>query len=379
MIDGGDKPVRFRPAGRLLMQEVADAPAWITVRRGRHARRGLFCPERPVGGCLADPARPVPHWNASRRRYSAERTKCSRIVTQRAGRRLSIHFAVMPALRRSAEPDPLFILAGGPGQGARGYAPAAVARYFKAIRRTRAIVLVDLRGTGASGMLTCGREADELAQLAGPFLDASQAARAAGNVSMPTRATIRTPTHSQTLMRFGSRLGYERINLWGGSWGSRAALLYSMTYPQSVRSVVLDGAVPMSLEFPRTTATSAERAFGMLLNACSADAACATTHANARQEFTALLERLAGAATLATRTLVKNHPRTGAPATVTLTRDTVAEIIRVGFVHAWRMLRGSFKSFVTPPLGETSDHYWRKAPARSASWSVDDMAVGQTL
>ncbi len=57
------------------------------------------------------------------------------------------------------------------------------------------------------------------------------------------------------------RLGYGQINLWGGSWGTRAALLYALTYPHAVRSVILDGAVALDLDFPRTVAGDAQRAF----------------------------------------------------------------------------------------------------------------------
>jgi hypothetical protein len=36
------------------------------------------------------------------------------------GRQIAIHVAVLPPLRRSAEPDPLFIFSGGPGQAPGG-------------------------------------------------------------------------------------------------------------------------------------------------------------------------------------------------------------------------------------------------------------------
>ena len=79
---------------------------------------------------------------------------------QQRGRKIEIHVTVLPALRRIVEPDPLVILAGGPGQGARSMAPIAW-RFFRAIRRHRDIVLVDLRGTGASHPLTCDIAGDE--------------------------------------------------------------------------------------------------------------------------------------------------------------------------------------------------------------------------
>ena len=103
-------------------------------------------------------------WKGSRKKCNAAVMTCSRIAPPKHGRRLSIQVAVLPALRRVVEPDPLFIFAGGPGQGARGLAEAA-ARFFKRVRRSRDIVLVDLRGTGGSAPLRCPEGADDLAEL----------------------------------------------------------------------------------------------------------------------------------------------------------------------------------------------------------------------
>ena len=176
-----------------------------------------------------------------------------------SGRRIPVHIAVLPPLRRAAAPDPLYILAGGPGQGARSYA-AIVARHFKQVRRVRAIVLVDLRGTGASRPLECPRQEDEIAGLdssSGPYLGEARACLA------QIDADPRLYTHAAALAdldEIRQRLGHGQVNLWGGSWGTRAALLYALGYPHAVRSVVLDGAVSLWEAFPRAVAGNAERA-----------------------------------------------------------------------------------------------------------------------
>ena len=288
----------------------------------------------------------------------------------RDGRRLTIHLAVLPALRRTADPDPLFILMGGPGQGARGFAPAA-ARYFRKIRRTREIVLVDLRGTGASAPLECPRAADELTAFNSLFVDGDEVARCRERLD----ADPRFYTHADALAdldEIRQRLGYRRINLWGGSWGTRAALLYTMTYPQAVRSVVLDGAVSLSMEFPRTVATQAQRAVEALFSACGADAACAAAHADAREQLATLLARLdAGPMRVAVR-----HPRSGVPTTLTLDHDMVVEILRVMLytpADAARLLQ-IVRHAVNGDAGPLAAQF-----LRSASSSTDDMALGQTL
>jgi pimeloyl-ACP methyl ester carboxylesterase len=288
-----------------------------------------------------------------------------------SGRRIPIHLAILPPLRRSAAPDPLYILAGGPGQGARSYA-AIAARYFTEVRRSRAIVLVDLRGTGASNPLDCARPADEMAGLdssADLYLAEAKACLA------QIEADPRRYTHAMALDDLDEirrRLGHDRINLWGGSWGTRAALLYALRYPQAVRSVVLDGAVSLQEEFPGAAARNAERALDLLFDRCAADRACASAFPNPRGELHTVLMRLVRAPLTATI----RHPRTARPVSVTLTQDVVLEIVRVALYtprDAARLLqlirhaaRGDYA-----PLAAQYVH--------SASMTTDDMALGFTM
>ena len=77
------------------------------------------------------------------------------------GRRIDLAVAVVPAVATKAKPDPLFLIAGGPGQGSiEGYAPLLGA--FAGIRRERDLVLVDQRGTGDSNRLDCAMPDDAL-------------------------------------------------------------------------------------------------------------------------------------------------------------------------------------------------------------------------
>src|ERR1041384_5722689 len=79
----------------------------------------------------------------------------------RAGRRIDLKIVVLPALDAQAQPDPLFLLAGGPGQGAAQMADA-VHQAFRSIQRERDVVLVDQRGTGKSNPLDCRSNSDSL-------------------------------------------------------------------------------------------------------------------------------------------------------------------------------------------------------------------------
>ena len=287
------------------------------------------------------------------------------------GRRIPIHVAVLPPLRRSAARDPLFVLAGGPGQGARSYA-GAVGRGFRAVRRTRAIVLVDLRGTGASAPLTCVDGRDELTALTqGRDLFIGSGAACVSELDGDPRHY----THRNALADLEEvrrRLGYSLVNLWGGSWGTRAALVYALKYPHALRRIVLDGAVDLEMNFPRTAAADAQRAFDILSERCATDPACARAFPDPRRELDELLERLQGAPASVTI----RHPRTGLRADVTLTRDAVAEILRVALytpTDAARVLQlvRSAASGDFAPLA--AQHIY------SASLLTDDMALGSTM
>jgi pimeloyl-ACP methyl ester carboxylesterase len=262
----------------------------------------------------------------------AEEVQCGEltVLEDRAGQRgrpIQLHVAVLPALRRAARPDPLFIMAGGPGQGARSYA-GLIARSFRKVRRTRDIVLVDLRGTGASQPLNCPAPDDELATLEHWFGDSRESI--AQQVAKCVATLPRDPrhfTHANALADLDDvrqALGYREINLWGGSWGTRAALLYAMQYSASVRAVVLDGAVPLGMEFPESASVDAERALEALLADCERDETCRQTFPKARDAIAALLRQFE---TSTVPTSVR-HPRSNARVSIRLTRPAIVEILR---------------------------------------------------
>lgn len=285
-----------------------------------------------------------------------------------AGPRLRIHVAVLPALRRLVDPDPLFIMAGGPGQGASGMAGAA-ARYFQKVRRSRDIVLVDLRGTGRSAPLRCPDTGDSLTLT--PAIAVAQVRECRDALA----ADARLCTHAEALAdldEIRERLGYQAINLWGGSWGTRAALLYALRYPDATRSLVLDGAVPLDLGFPRTASASAAAALDHLITNCAADADCRRAFADPP----ALLRRLTDRFAPGPITVQLKHPRSGSPVTAAISLDTVTEIVR-GALYVPRDAAAVLLAIAQAADGDLAP--LAAQYLRTASWSVEDMALGATL
>lgn len=208
------------------------------------------------------------------------------------GRRIRLAVAVIPAISTRAEPDPLFLLAGGPGQAARdAFVPLLPA--LSGVRRTRDLVLVDQRGTGGSNRLACDIPEDAWAE---PELPPEALAALATDCLAKLPGDPRFYTTSlavRDLDAVRAALGYARINLYGGSYGTRVAQHYARRYPARTRSVVLDSSVPPGLALGPGMALDAEAALRAGFARCAGEAACAARFGNLDTLFDSLRERLA--------------------------------------------------------------------------------------
>ena len=190
-----------------------------------------------------------------------------------AGRQIGLHIVRISAISRRSEPDPLFILAGGPGAAATDFY-ATFATAFGAIRRERDIVVVDQRGTGGSNRLDCAENEDALS---GDTATAIAARTRTCLDSLAPRANVAYYTTSlavEDLERVRSALGYERINLYGNAYGTRVAQHYLRHFPQRTRSVILDGVLPVGVAVGPGASFDAERVMLDVIARCTADRAC---------------------------------------------------------------------------------------------------------
>lgn len=209
------------------------------------------------------------------------------------GRRLSISVVVVPAQKTPSLPDPIVVLMGGPGEDAIGSAGFYAAR-FAPLLEDRDLLLIDQRGTGRSGALPCSlySVADPSANLRDLFPVAA-VRRCAQHLQM--RADL-----SQYLyVRFADDLEQVRrglklgpLNLYSGSYGTRAAQVYMRAYPKSVRTAYLGSSVPTDAANPLPFARTAQAALDGLFVACAADTACRTAFPKLRDEFREVLSRL---------------------------------------------------------------------------------------
>jgi len=101
-----------------------------------------------------------------------------------------------------------------------------------------------------------------------------------------------TPIAMADLDGVRAALGYEQIDLYGTSYGTRAALVYARSHPERVRALVLKGVAPMSMVIPVPFAEDAQRALDLLFEDCAADRDCAKAYPALRSEFAGVLGAL---------------------------------------------------------------------------------------
>ena len=242
-----------------------------------------------------------------------------------SGPAIDLHYAVLPALARNRQPDPVFFFAGGPGQSALEMA-GSVSRLLARVANRRDIVLVDQRGTGRSAPLVC-----EEAQPTSPLAEVADLTRTISRLRACRERLERLPhgqlQHYTTALAMldvdavRQALGAARINLVGGSYGTRAALEYMRQFPQAVRRVVLDGVAPADMALPASFSTDNQAALDAAIDACTADKACAARLPDLRRRWQALLASLP-------RTIQVTHPVRGRVEQLELTRDMLLGMAR---------------------------------------------------
>jgi pimeloyl-ACP methyl ester carboxylesterase len=207
----------------------------------------------------------------------------------RNGRQLSLRVVVVPSPARQ-HADPIVFIPGGPGQGA-AHMGSGIIQQLQGLDEGRDVVLIDQRGTGQSSPLTCAGGFDLLS----PSRRNDLAACAASLRARSDLDAYGTDDAIADLEDVRAALGYERVNLVAGSYGTRPALEYMRRYPSRVRTAVLRAVVPAGFNIVYDGTMNSQSALDRVLDDCSADAGCATAAGDVRAHFKALRGVIAAA------------------------------------------------------------------------------------
>ena len=241
----------------------------------------------------------------------------------RTGRTIDLNVVVLPAFDQKTKAEPLFDLAGGPGassaEGAGFYAGPG-----KEYRRRHDVVCVDQRGTGKSNRLAIPRQKTPQYYLSEMYpvehvREMRQALEKSADLTQYT-----TSIAMDDLDDVRAWLGYDRINLFGLSYGTRAALVYLRQHPEHVRNVILLAVAPTDLKMPLHHAESGARAMDLLLTECEKDSACHAAFPQIRDDWKNVLAQLEKQPAR----VEYSPPDKSAPTTVEIQRGVFGEKIR---------------------------------------------------
>jgi pimeloyl-ACP methyl ester carboxylesterase len=200
------------------------------------------------------------------------------------------------------QPDPLVMLQGGPG-GSTIDTYTQILPMQKRLPGNRDVILFDQRGTlYAHPSLTCPEFLDLTIQTLDQDLSSAESNRL--SLEALQKCHSRLVGDGVNLSAFDSlenaadvdslrqALGYEKINLYGVSYGTLLALHVMRDFPQGLRSVIIDSVVPTQTNFILGAPKAENRSFEALFDACKKDADCNANYPNLRDVFYKLVDDL---------------------------------------------------------------------------------------
>lgn len=240
---------------------------------------------------------------------------------------IELKIAVVPALNLTPEPDPVVPIAGGPGQGSVQFY-AAYSWAFEDSRRNRDVLLVDQRGTGESSRMDCPVD-DDLVE--GQYSEelTIEYTRACLEQLPHDPRFFTTSVAITDLEAVRIALGYPSLNLYGVSYGTRVAQHFARRYPESTRTVILDGVVPPQVALGPEIATISQQAIDNVLDRCAESLGCDERFPNVGETF----DRVLAGLTATPVVIDVPDPSTGRPEEISFGRPEFAVAIRLLAYH----------------------------------------------
>lgn len=271
------------------------------------------------------------------------------------------------------------MLAGGPGGAATesfGWAPAT----FAQLHADRDFVLVDQRGTGGSNRMVI----PSLPDLRG-LSEAEITAKIENALSqLPGDPRFYTTYAAmEDLDAVRKALGYDKINLYGPSYGATAAQYYLRQHGDHVRAVVLDGGTLLDVPLFEQMPANSQRALEILFARCETDGPCRGAFPELRSEFADVMSQL----TRQTVQTTTPYPYTGEPIVMDvgtfagLVHGSLADVRRVGdlpsLIHAaylgeWDVVARAIRAAVPPPGSDTQQLVMSQVIRCSEAWARFD-------
>ena len=279
---------RFKPENDSAKPVIASATA--------SAASAEPAPLRKLGALVFQPCTLAPKFAITAVEAQCTRMQVPEDYAHPNGRKIQLAIAWIPAHNEGAS-DPVFMLAGGPGQSALDSYPGIAPAFAETLKK-RSVILLDQRGTGGSNPLTCTdttgdkSSADEQTS---DNLDVIRRFTERCRDRLAPRADLRFYTTTDAIRDLDvvrAAIGTEKIDLVGVSYGTRVAQQYARRYPNQTRTVVLDSVAPNELIFGNDFARNLDDALAMGFKLCDQLPRCVERMGNPHANLTALLAQL---------------------------------------------------------------------------------------
>lgn len=213
-------------------------------------------------------------------------------------RTLELVYKVLKAKNPDSTNAPIVYLQGGPGVA------TLIMEEFWAdhpLRNDRDIVLMDQRGTGASGA-NCINIGDAMFAVMAKDYNLEQDYEATVNLLAECKKKIQQ--NGVDLEGYNSRenaadfedlrkaLGYKKWNLYGVSYGSRLGLTIMRDFPKSVRSAILLGVYPPQSNLFGDRVRSIEKSLLTVFQKCEDNKDCNSRYSNLKERLQEVLLKM---------------------------------------------------------------------------------------
>lgn len=229
---------------------------------------------------------------------------------------IQITYAVLKSKSLSPLPDPIVYLEGGPG-GSAISGLSAYAEIFADMRQTRDIVLFDQRGTKYSTRLDCDPfllmlnylidTDEETASLFQDIVEATDETLMSGTVAQIYMGACaegladagydltqyNSANSVKDLFALTDALGYDEVNLYGISYGTRLAMTAMREHPDQIRSIVLDSSYPPQIDNLENMSNLLDEVLVKLVATCQADTECDANFPDFERELKGIIANAA--------------------------------------------------------------------------------------
>lgn len=216
---------------------------------------------------------------------------------------IKLAVAVFHSTSANPMPDPIVFLQGGPGGEAVKLSADAYQYLVEPFIQKRDYIAFDQRGTGLSDpTLKCdeldkvhrqdiygildGGSREYVYQTA---LFSCNGLLQANGVDFRGYSTVESAADLRDIVKL---LGYEKVNLYGASYGTRLALVTMRNHPEIVRSAILDSVVPVHVNMLTEYPASIQSSLTKLFTTCAASPKCNNAYPDLEKVFWELVKEL---------------------------------------------------------------------------------------